>query len=101
MTRRAVLLTAAVALLPLSRSGSFIGPFGAPRTGTGSAASEPPPSMGGGLSKEEVRSMMKHRHAVVIAGEDELVALAVAEGLVSVGANVIIGCKRPERVRCA
>lgn len=94
----------AIVLLAVSQkadASTFIGPFGAPRTGTGTAASEPPPSMGGGLSKEEVKAMMKYRNAVVIAGEDELVALAVAEGLVGVGANVVIGCKRPDRVRRA
>ena len=75
----------------------FIGPFGGPRTGTGTAAAGDAPAVGGGLSPDEVRSMMKNRHALVIAGDDELTAVAVAEGLVDVGASVVLGCKRPER----
>ena len=87
-------------LLPRCSS-NFIGPFG-PRTGTGTGTvAEPPPSATGGLSKEEVRAMMKHRHALVIAGDDELTALAIAEGLVDVGASVILGCGKPERAQKA
>jgi NAD(P)-dependent dehydrogenase (short-subunit alcohol dehydrogenase family) len=82
--------------------GAFIGPAG-PRapTGTGSITAEPAPTVGGGLTPEEVRSMLKHRHAVVIAGDDVLTALYVAEGLVEVGASVVLGCNQPERVRKA
>ena len=77
----------------------FVGPFG-PRTPVGSATTperEPPPTAGGGLTKEEVHSLLRHRHALVIAGDDVTTALGVAEGLVEVGASVVLGCLKPER----
>ena len=77
---------------------TFLGGFG-PRvtTGTGAGVIEPPPAVGGGLTSEEVASMLEHRRALVVAGEDVLVALEVARGLVDVGACVTLACKHPER----
>ena len=40
--------------------------------------------------------MLKRRHALVLAGDDTQIALDVAEGLVDVGASVVLACKRPE-----
>ena len=81
---------------------NFIGPAG-PRIGTGSgtstAPSGEPPIVGDGLTPEEVRVMLKNRHALVIAGEDVVTALEVAEGLVEVGASVVLGCRHPELAR--
>ena len=57
---------------------------------------DPEPAVGGGLTPEEVRGMLKRRHALVLAGDDTQIALDVAEGLVDVGASVVLACKRPE-----
>jgi len=92
------MLAAVQLALSLSILATFVGPLG-PRTGasTGTQSADQPPVMGGGLTTDEIRSLLAHRHALVIAGEDTATALAVAEGLVDVGASVVFGCARPER----
>ena len=87
-----------ISLVLPSVTANFIGPFG-PRTGTatGSAAADPPPAAGTGFTQEDVRALLHQRHALVISGEDVTTAVAVAEALVDVGADVVLGCARPER----
>ena len=96
MTAASTILSA---LLPLA---TFVGPLG-PRTGssTGSASAEPPSAVGAGFTTENVQSMLRHRHALVMAGEDVTIALAVAESLAEVGASVVLGCADPERAQPA
>ena len=95
-------LSRAVLLLFTARvsSANFVGPFG-PRTGasTGTASAEPPQPAGSGFTREEVRSLLRHRHALVLAGEDLTTALEVAEGLADVGASVVVACANPDRAQ--
>ncbi len=98
LERTAIMLAGIQIALSLSILSTFVGPLG-PRTGasTGTVSGDQPPAMGKSFTDEELRSLLRHRHALVIAGEDTATALAVAEGLVDVGASVIFGCARPER----
>ena len=79
---------------------AFVGPVG-PRAGaaTGTSPDREPPTAGNGFSREDVRSLLRHRHALVIAGEDVTTALQVAESLADVGASVVVGCLHPEHPR--
>lgn len=78
---------------------AFIGPF-APRVGaTNPTPPSPPPPLPYGLSHDEVCSLLSHRNALVIAGEDEGHAIMVASSLADVGANVLLACQRPHRVQ--
>ena len=74
------MLAAVQLALSLSILATFVGPLG-PRTGasTGTQSADQPPVMGGGLTTDEIRSLLVHRHALVIAGEDTATALAVAD----------------------
>ena len=88
-----------IACFPAEIAANFLGGFGPKvNTGAGTAAAEPPPTVGGGLTSEEVRKMLEHRRALVVAGEDVLIALEVAQGLVDVGACVTLACQRPDRI---
>ncbi|KAL1529105.1 hypothetical protein AB1Y20_000065 [Prymnesium parvum] len=79
-----------------SHSAAFVGPF-APRVRSRAPPPPPPPPVGGGLTHDEVRSLLRGRHALVLAGEDDAHALHVAASLAEVGAAVIVGCERPQR----
>ena len=98
--QRSVVL--ALVHITLASQTGFIGPVG-PRTTTGTqlGTSEPPPSAGRGLSEEEVRTLLLGRRALVVAGADTSMALAVAEGLADVGASVVLACERPEKALTA
>ena len=92
-----LLLLVAVA----SAGANFIGPFG-PRTGTGGGAAVPSePTIGGGLTHDEITSLLEHRHALVVAGKEIQTAVRVSEGLAEVGASVVLACENPERARRA
>ena len=75
---------------------AFVGPVG-PRAGaaTGTSPDREPPTAGNGFSREDVRSLLRHRHALVIAGEDVTTALQVGESLADVGASVVVGWLPP------
>lgn len=50
----------------------------------------------GGLSEDEVRSLLAGRCALVMAQRDTDLALDVTEGLVQLGARVLLTCERPD-----
>eukprot|EP00965_Chrysotila_dentata_P226180 6195241-Pleurochrysis_carterae.AAC.1 len=53
------------------------------------------------LTEEEITSFLVGRHALVIAGQDATIGLAVAEFLSDVGASVTLACKSPEKYQKA
>ena len=94
-------LTGLLALAHGEQLAGFVGPFG-PRVQGGLRPSpSEAPSVGHGLTEEEVRTLLRGRYAVVVAGNDDRLGLAVTEGLAEVGAQVVFGCLHPERVQAA
>lgn len=76
---------------------TFVGPFA---RGSGDRAprppSEPPAALSGGLSEEEVLALLAGRSALLVAGTEPELAIGLAEGLVGVGADVLLACARPD-----
>ena len=79
----------------------FIGPFG-PRSRVQASASSAPQPAGRGLDKEEIRTLLKGRTAIVVAADTLDIGLSVAEGLAALGANVVFASRQPKRAarRC-
>lgn len=80
---------------------AFVGPVGSNRKGSSPPSAAEAPSVGPGLTEEEVRSLLRGRHAVVVCGNDDSVGFSVAEGLAEVGAHVVLGCLRHEKAQAA
>ena len=74
----------------------FIGPFG-PRSRVQTSASSAPQPAGKGLDKEEIRTLLKGRTAIVVAADTLDIGLSVAEGLAALGANVVFASRQPKR----
>ena len=100
--RLLLLLAAAGSGARFAAASSFIGRFNPLRRagGPSPSSSEPPqPAPTGGLSDQEIRTLLAGRTAVVVAAEATEIGMAVTEGLVDVGANVTFACRSP--TRCA
>ena len=75
----------------------FIGPFG-PRSRVQASASSAPQPAGRGLDREEVRTLLKGRTAIVVAADTLDIGLSVAEGLAALGANVVFASRAPSTI---
>jgi hypothetical protein len=84
-------------LATLAQGSTFINPFARwtgsqPPTPSGAEA---PPLGTDGLSEEEIRMLLAGRSAIILASHDPSLALEIADGLVDVGARVLIACAEP------
>lgn len=88
--------TSPLLLATLAQGSTFINPF---TRWTGSQPpkpqAEPPPSVIGGLSQEEIQTLLAGRSAIILASRDPSLAIEVADGLVDVGARVLVACAEP------